>query len=445
MKTKSWRGKNKYCSYFNLYIGSEWHKGFLLIISTILNYTIVIILIIPTIINNSHLFKIIIITIYTLLFLSTITLCILCVFGDPGILPINVLDVNLLYTNCEENSKNKRVNKQYVLRGRKYKMKFCRTCLIYRPLGCSHCKVCNLCIERYDHHCPWVGNCIGRNNYKYFYFYIMSFNLFCFFSIVLYAICGGVIAKCLNHCTSNYCNDVIKYNFFIDPNTNEVIKIVKKINYVKEYISFIFLSLNVFAFCFLIILFCFHTKYIFKNETTAFKSKYESENKIYGNPYNKGWKNNINLIICKGATNRNFSVYVHKSKDLRKEKKLDETVKALIDQGRERNNYIGISNYQNIHNIVNSKKSSSVMTTTSGNMHYHKNSKDITQNATNPNFDSNAITNRNMSHKSSSFNWNTYDTQNQNKMIIEEEIKKEEPEYGPIYDNNNNNDLHYIP
>ena len=77
-------------------------------------------------------------------------------------------------------------------------------------------------------------------------------------------------------------------------------------------------------------------------------------------------------------------------------------------------------------------------------MHYHKNSKDITQNGTNQNFDSNAITNRNMSHKSSSYNWNTYDTQNQNKMIIEEEIKKEEPEYGPIYDNNNN-DLHYIP
>lgn len=434
MKTKSWRGRNKYCSYFNIYIGAEWHKGFLLIISTILNYIIVIILIIPTIINNSHLFKIIIITIYTLLFLSTIILCILCVFGDPGILPINVIDANLLFTNCEDNSKNKRVSKQYVLRGRKYKIKFCHTCLIYRPLGCSHCKICNLCIERYDHHCPWVGNCIGRNNYKRFYFYIMSFNLFCFFSIVLYAICGGVIAKCLNHCTSNYCNDVIKYNLFIDPNTNEVIQIVKKIIYAKEYISFIFLSLNAFAFCFLIILFCFHTKYIIKNETTAFKSKYECENKIYGNPYNKGWKNNINLIICKRVTKRKFSVYVNKINNLKNEKGLDETVKALIDQGRERNNYIGLAQYQNIQNIITTKKSSSINTATSAGIRYFKNNQDIIPNGANPNYENNGITN--MSHKSSSYNWNTYDTQNPNKIIQEE-----------IYNNNNNssNDIHYIP
>lgn len=48
-----------------------------------------------------------------------------------------------------------------------YKMRFCRTCLIYRAPRVSHCSDCNICVERFDHHCPWVGICIGKKNYKY--------------------------------------------------------------------------------------------------------------------------------------------------------------------------------------------------------------------------------------------------------------------------------------
>jgi hypothetical protein len=77
------------------------------------------------------------------------------------------------------------ISKYYVSKGRLLKVKFCKTCLIIRPLGSSHCVVCNLCVERYDHHCPWVGNCIGRNNYKPFFMFLIFFNLASIFTLIL--------------------------------------------------------------------------------------------------------------------------------------------------------------------------------------------------------------------------------------------------------------------
>eukprot|EP00747_Dinoflagellata_sp_TGD_P223954 gnl/TRDRNA2_/TRDRNA2_95923_c1_seq1.p1 gnl/TRDRNA2_/TRDRNA2_95923_c1~~gnl/TRDRNA2_/TRDRNA2_95923_c1_seq1.p1 ORF type:complete len:333 (+),score=44.84 gnl/TRDRNA2_/TRDRNA2_95923_c1_seq1:133-1131(+) len=44
----------------------------------------------------------------------------------------------------------------------------CQNCQDRRPERAHHCSICNRCVLRFDHHCPWVGNCIGFGNHKYF-------------------------------------------------------------------------------------------------------------------------------------------------------------------------------------------------------------------------------------------------------------------------------------
>ncbi|KAK1932903.1 DHHC zinc finger domain containing protein [Babesia divergens] len=45
----------------------------------------------------------------------------------------------------------------------------CKWCYQYKPDRAHHCRVCGRCVLKMDHHCPWVHNCIGWGNHKYFF------------------------------------------------------------------------------------------------------------------------------------------------------------------------------------------------------------------------------------------------------------------------------------
>mmetsp|Transcript_62442 Transcript_62442/g.115963 ORF Transcript_62442/g.115963 Transcript_62442/m.115963 type:complete len:366 (-) Transcript_62442:60-1157(-) len=49
----------------------------------------------------------------------------------------------------------------------------CKWCQKYKPDRCHHCRVCRLCILKMDHHCPWIYNCVGFHNHKYFFLLLM--------------------------------------------------------------------------------------------------------------------------------------------------------------------------------------------------------------------------------------------------------------------------------
>ena len=77
---------------------------------------------------------------------------------DPGIIPRDSSKeaFELLFVSSTRQPIEEIVN------GKVVKRKYCDTCRHHRPLRCSHCSICNNCIDRFDHHCPWIGQCIGR-------------------------------------------------------------------------------------------------------------------------------------------------------------------------------------------------------------------------------------------------------------------------------------------
>ena len=65
------------------------------------------------------------------------------------------------------------------------KFRWCGACKIWISIEkkTNHCFDCGICVEGYDHHCPWTSKCIGRRNLISFYIFIS-----CIFFIIFYLI-----------------------------------------------------------------------------------------------------------------------------------------------------------------------------------------------------------------------------------------------------------------
>lgn len=152
----------------------------------------------------------------------------------------------------------------------------CRTCAIVKPPRSFHCSNCKACIEVHDHHCPWVGTCVGKRNHKYF----LLFGIFTSVHATL-----TLILDCF----------YLKLRLFVDenPQTEKTKSTVAM--FLLIYTALITLCVGGLS--------CYHGKLAAGGQTTneEMRGKYSN-----GNPYDEGCRQNCR-IFCHSGTSRIYS------------------------------------------------------------------------------------------------------------------------------------------
>jgi len=129
---------------------------------------------------------------------ATLALEVLISLSNPGFLPcqnssysqgpLGAVPLSFL-NSCPQKYLEIAVN------GALTRLKYCRSCSLFRPPRTAHCGKCGVCVERFDHHCPWVGKCIGKRNYMQFLLFVATLSCM---EAYMWAVCLVNILKKVN-------------------------------------------------------------------------------------------------------------------------------------------------------------------------------------------------------------------------------------------------------
>mmetsp|Transcript_11715 Transcript_11715/g.11350 ORF Transcript_11715/g.11350 Transcript_11715/m.11350 type:complete len:345 (+) Transcript_11715:449-1483(+) len=157
--------------------------------------------------------------------------------------------------------------------------RYCRECRAIKPPRAHHCSISGKCILHMDHYCPWMNNCIGYYNYRYFILfliwlflgavYVISITYEPFFSIQLDQ------RTALSATNSRYDAEVF-YVFILGISSSIAVGV----------------------------LLVYHSYLCLTNQTTieCYLNVYEREDAkaigmIFKNPYDMGWRKNLRRVF----------------------------------------------------------------------------------------------------------------------------------------------------
>lgn len=145
----------------------------------------------------------------------------------------------------------------------------CFECEVLRTPRSRHCNQCNKCIDKFDHHCPWINNCVGDGNHKTFYSYVCI--QLAYISLTLYLLISSIFLQS-KKIHDTYMNSCVQINIADTYTCHK--ELVTSTNHIKpdgfEIGSDIFMFLIcIFFFFSLFALFFVQTNNIITGKTTA--------------------------------------------------------------------------------------------------------------------------------------------------------------------------------
>eukprot|EP00095_Tigriopus_kingsejongensis_P005009 maker-scaffold139_size317827-snap-gene-1.20 protein:Tk05009 transcript:maker-scaffold139_size317827-snap-gene-1.20-mRNA-1 annotation:"hypothetical protein AaeL_AAEL001203" len=124
---------------------------------------------------------------YTFIFMNVVMWISLLVANqrDPGFLAKNTDEYHRAIKQIAHYDEWKGQRNNDILR-------LCHTCRVVRPLRTKHCRICDRCVAQFDHHCPYIYNCVGLRNRGWFLMFTLSVAINCSITIFFAFYCISV-------------------------------------------------------------------------------------------------------------------------------------------------------------------------------------------------------------------------------------------------------------